>query len=299
MQKVRQEGTQAVLTNVDSITRQTVRSHEIEPWPRSPGLFGLYYRALATLGSLRVGALSVNPFSQIGRWFSGPQEVPSSPMPADILPDHLGSMLHRRIQDLRSAAAKAGVPHEWVAERWQAAAASLRPDLAEASDKAVVELVAKPSGSLRRLLGIAALTILECALASVLLMSVWRLGWSFFTANYLGSPFVANLVALLIGLLLIGHVTLSVCFPRPEHLLRRQLETRLRATWEDLINGLERTATDYLDATGTLHDEGKTFAQKISNEIIKSSSTSSELAEDATAVDPLFARSQPASNRFS
>ena len=146
-------------------------------------------------------------------------------------------------------------------------AAKLPSRLNAAADHAIAELIDRPYPRWRSFFGGVMLLIVEVALMAFLGLSIWRLGSAFVLGDYIGLPFIANGLALLTCLLAFGHAGLSACFPKPEVLFRRALESHTQKAWESVIGEMKASLNVFSTQVEALHIEGTRFSQALNDEI--------------------------------
>ena len=241
----------------------------IGAWPSSPGPFGLCLRGVAAVRSFLRSAgerLVSAPWStgQPGRLL--PAEGASG-LELGLVPDRLVRLMEERLVALELQARQHGVPLPWLSEQWRALVGAVPARLAAPVEQVAIVLLDRPFGRVRAVLGRVVIVVLELLLSAFLGLVVWRLGTTFVVGDYLGVGFVAHVLALFGCLVFLGYGAVSWCFPRPEQRFRRQLESRLGATWDGLVGELARLSADFLAEIKQLHRQGQQIVQALNAEI--------------------------------
>ncbi|MBV9859167.1 MAG: 50S ribosome-binding GTPase [Alphaproteobacteria bacterium] len=223
--------------------------------PVTPGLLGSWTRL-----ARRVGGAAGAVRGLIAGWGAGADRsaAASGPLGASGFGDAAAMLLQQATRDLVTAAEAGRLVLGPVAAAWEEEVARLRRNLGRLPDETAAELSgAALRLSLRRLTGVAALYAVECLIAVVLLLALWRVGAGFVSGDYASLGLLVNTVALLFFLLLLGQFAGNLFFPpwqdRFRRLLAHQAEERIGAAF---ARGAE-LLHQQLDATDRLAAEGR------------------------------------------
>lgn len=293
---LRADGWQVLRPTIVARARILANAYDLGLWPHSPGPFGLCLRGIA---SLRTFFRSLAELMTAMRW---PNRRQGQLPPQEAVPieetervlDRLVQLMDERIVSLEWQARQHKVPSQWASTRWRKLVEAVPTRLAIAVDRAAAELLDRPFGRLRYALGVGVMAVMELLLTAFLLLVVWRLGMAFVWADYLGVVFVVNAMTLLGFILLFGYAALSCCFPRPELLWRRKLETCQHSAWDQVMDQMESTAADFLAEFDQLHQQGQEMMQALTTAI-----SACSLSQDTSPVEGeaetrrLFAQAAP------
>jgi energy-coupling factor transporter ATP-binding protein EcfA2 len=286
--RLRSDGWQVLRPTIAARAGFLAHMYGIGAWPHSPGPFGLCLQGVVTVRNFlhRVGeGITAMPWPRGQPQRLLPPEPPGSvpSLEMALIPDQLVQLLEERLTVLEVQARQHGVPLPWLSAQWHALVAAVPARLGAVVDQVATAILARPFGRVRALLGRIVLTGMEVLLSAFLGLVVWRLGTAFVVADYLGVGFVAHTLALFGCLVFLGYVVVSWCFPRPEQRFRRQLESRLSAAWDSLVDEIARMASDFLAEVTQLHRQGQQLLQALNAEI---RACGPELRELPAAHDP-------------
>ncbi len=233
-------------------------------WPATPGLLGSWTRFWHRLGA---GAASARRFLTLGgigglvRSTLGGQEQASATdafgRPAAALLTHTTA---RIVRDAESC----GLPLGPVAAAWAAAPEHLGERLASVAVEIEGALIAAQAKlSLRRAAGIASLYAVEAALAGVLVLAAWRLGSGFVSGDYAPGAILANALALMVALLLIGQTIGNLFFPPLQGRWRRTVAQRAGRIVEQAWESARAEFAAQVAAADRLAEEGKLLMEGI------------------------------------
>jgi hypothetical protein len=162
-----------------------------------------------------------------------------------------------------------GLPLQPVRSGWKDTGARLTTQLSLLPVHVEGDLLADVSKrSVRRLVGVACLSVIEVALGIVLLLTFWRMGKGFLLGEYLSGPIqMFNAASLIVSLLFAGHVIANLFFPslrdRFSKELGRRTELTVEATWQKAQDVLQ----EHVDAIDRLAQQGGELLQGIDHSI--------------------------------
>ncbi len=255
-------------------------------WPSSPGLFGTYARFLAWCASFRQ-----NPwYNPLGIGRPAPAEdvdtKPDAPAWSGAFGAGVAALFTEAVRRLRYNLIAQPLPLKAVDTQWDDELAQLPPRLAQLPAATWADLVANATAlSVRRVLGIAAIAAVELAILAVLATALWQLGRGFITGQYVQSGLIYSTAALVILLLLAGHMLANFFFPSLRRRFQAELARRLQANVERSCARLETVLQEHAAAIDRLAATGRDLQGAIDNSV-----RSLRQSRDGMAIDRLFAR---------
>jgi GTPase SAR1 family protein len=227
--------------------------------PPTPGLLGGWTRLGSHLGAAIAGRrLHIFSRSLARALLLDQSELANREMIPGRLGQTASALLAGTTSSIADDARLARVPLGPVGATLKAIGRELGERLSTVPMEVEAGLIAEASRpSFRRMAGIIFLYIIETLLISVLLMAAWRIAAGFVFGNYVGSSILVNTLALIIILLVLGHLIGNLFFPRLQELHRRTVSQRI----EHLINRDWQRARDVLSeqlqAVDRLSQEGR------------------------------------------
>ena len=255
-------------------------------WPSSPGLFGTYARFLAWCAALRQNPW-YNPLG-LGRAAADADGEAKAGEPAwsTGFAAALPAMLADTIRRLRYRRIARPLPLKAVDAQWDDELLAFAPRLAALPAATVADLVATASAlSVRRVLGIVAIAGIEGLILVVLGIALWHIGRGFITADYAQSGLIYSTVALVILLLIAGHMLANLFFPSLRRRFQAELTRRLRASVETSCSRMETALRDHAAAIDRLAAQGRDIQGAIDH-----SMHSLRRVGDGAAIDRLFSQ---------
>jgi hypothetical protein len=293
LSQLRTGGWQVIRPTLVPRAHLLAHAYGIGAWPHSPGPFGLCLRALDVMRSFGRGLVGLITIRR-GHNPQHPALTTQEVVPlgeTERVPGRLRQRMDECIVSLELQARQYHIPLPWLSHRWHQLVEVVPSRLATAVDQTAAALLDRPFGRLRYACGVMVMALLELLLTVFLCVVVWRLGTAFVWADYLGVIFVINAMALLGCIILCGYVLLSWCFPRPEQLCRRKLESALNTAWDQAIDDMENTAMDFLVELKQLSRQGAQIMQTVTEAIDACHPPADSLpAENASQTERLFAR---------
>lgn len=255
-------------------TVAAVAAHYVDRavWPVTPGLFGTYARLLTWCSSVRAGWRALG----VGRG-APPLGAPAASETSGLVPQEraawgdsaafsgpvaalLGSVTRRLLLDVEAHR----LPLQPVRAGWVDAVALLTTQLTTMPGLVEGEILAaagKPS--VRRCVGLVALTGVEVLLSGVLALVLWRVGTGFVLGEYMPVAMLLSAVTLISALLLAGHMVANLCFPalrqRFRAVLARRVDAAVEAAWRQAQDALR----DHVEAVDRLAQQGHTALRTI------------------------------------
>jgi len=138
--------------------------------------------------------------------------------------------------------------------------------------------------SFRRVVGIAALLLLEVLIGAVLATALWRVGKGFVSEEYVSLSLLYNTAALVVLLILGGHVLANLFFPSLRRRFQIELMRRLDALIDETGQSMERALRQHIEAINRLAERGRQIQDAIDKEVQKLKQPA-----DTAAIDALFA----------
>lgn len=265
-------------------------------WPAMPGLFGAYARLLNWCTAKVTPARAWNNpsglhlpgivpgVSAAAETGTGPAE-PVLWAPAFGRP--LSQLFAETARRLRYELGRM-LPLKVVEAQWEEAVTQLPARLAVLPSATWSDLTAAATkGSLRRWAGTGVLFGVELAIMATLATALWRIGYGFVYQQYESSALLYNTAALVLVLILCGHVLANLMFPSLRRLLLAELALRMQAIIDQTCSRMETALREHVAAIDRLVQEGKetqSAIDKIVQPLRHSGGTG--------AVDDLFSRPQ-------
>jgi hypothetical protein len=134
-------------------------------------------------------------------------------------------------------------------------------------------------------LGILAIAGIEGLILAVLGIALWHIGRGFITADYAQSGLIYSTVALVILLLIAGHMLANLFFPSLRRRFQAELTRRLRASVETSCSRMETALHDHAAAIDRLAAQGREIQGAIDR-----SMHSLRRVGDGAAIDRLFSQ---------
>jgi hypothetical protein len=156
------------------------------------------------------------------------------------------------------------LPLQPVRAGWTDAVAQLTTQLASTPVLVEGELLAEAGKpSVRRFVGLVALTGVEVLLSGVLALVLWRVGTGFLRGEYASAPLLLSAVTLIAALLLAGHLVANLCFPalrqRFRAALGRRVDAAVAAAWQQAQDVLRA----HVEAVDRLARQGHTALRTV------------------------------------
>jgi GTPase SAR1 family protein len=256
-------------------------------WPASPGLFGTYGRFLAWCAALRQNPW-YNPLG-FGRGSATPDADAKigAPPGSAALRAALPALLADAVRALRYQLIAQPLPLEPVNAQWDDEVAQLPGRLAVLPSATWADVVANASAlSFRRFCGIIAITGIELLILAVLGIALWQVGRGFVTGEYASSGLIYSTAALVILLLLAGHMLANFFFPSLRKRFQAELVRRLQASLEHSCGRMETALHEHAAAIDRLAAQGRDIQGAIDRSV-----QSLRRSADGAAIDRLFGRS--------
>lgn len=243
-------------------------------WPATPGLFGIYAQFLTWCASirsgLRIGGTRL-PLRRLSGVLSSRQEtVPGVSQSEEIaFGDAVAALFREVTGKLLLNVGTRGLPLQPVRAGWRDAEARLTAQLSLLPVHVEGDLLADVSKrSLRRLIGITCLSVIEIALGIVLLVTFWRMGKGFLLGEYLSGPIqMFNAAGLLVSLLFAGHVIANLFFPSLRSRFAKELGRRTELIVEAAWQKAQSVLREHVDAIDRLAQQGGELLQGIDRNI--------------------------------
>ena len=264
------EGIQAIRTHVRKAARDLSLAVDDRRWPTSPGILGLYLGAVSALRFLV--ETTVHLRRPLALWnhaqrFSDKSLGDGNGNAGAAINAQLLVKAHERVLSIETFARETRFPADWALSRIQQNLSTLPARIESCLDRALTEAREKSRQSIRYRAGIFLLATFEMVIALFMMVAVWRLGTGFFTGNYVPFAFAANAFALLVGLLVCGHIIVNCCFPRPEIMVADVVRGELEASWNSWVDDLERTVTEFISQIEKETALGQRHSQEIDREL--------------------------------
>ena len=254
-------------------------------WPSSPGLFGTYARFLAWCAALRQNPW-YNPLGFGRAPAAGEDAVTVEAAPSATFATALPRLLAEAIRHLRYRLIAQPLPLKAVDAQWDDELAQLPPRLAALPAATLADVVAGAAAlSFRRVLGILAIAGIELAILAVLGIALWHIGRGFITADYAQSGLIYSTVALVILLLLAGHMLANLFFPSLRRRFQAELTRRLQASVETSCSRMEAALHDHAAAIDRLAAQGRDIQGAIDRSV-----QAMRHSGDGRDIDRLFGR---------
>jgi energy-coupling factor transporter ATP-binding protein EcfA2 len=237
-------------------------------WPSSPGLFGTYARFLAWCASFRQNPW-YNPLG-IGRTAAArdAEAKPDAPAWSSAFGAGIAALVTETVRRLRYGLIATPLPLAAVDAQWDDELAQLPPSLAQLPSASFADLLANATRlSLRRFLGVAAIAGVELVILAVLATALWQLGRGFISGQYVASGLLYSTVALVILLLLAGHMLANFFFPSLRQRFQAELTGRLQARVERSCARLETALREHAAAIDRLAATGRDLQGAIDNSV--------------------------------
>jgi energy-coupling factor transporter ATP-binding protein EcfA2 len=256
-------------------------------WPSSPGLFGTYARFLGWCAALRQNPW-YNPLG-FGRTPTGDADAKVDATPSTTFAPALPRLLAEAVRRLRYRLIAQPLPLKAVDAQWDDELAQLPPRLAALPAATLADVVVSASAlSFRRVLGILAVAGIEIAILAVLGTALWQVGRGFVTAQYAQSGLLYSTVALVILLLLAGHMLANFFFPSLRRRFQAELARRLQGNVERSCGRMETALQEHAAAIDRLAAQGRDIQGAIDR-----SAASLRRSGDGAAIDRLFGQKAP------
>ena len=254
-------------------------------WPASPGLFGTYSRFLAWCAALRQHPW-YNPFG-FGRAAAAADANASAadaPATSATFGAALPPLLADAVRTLRYRLIAQPLPLKVVDAQWDDELARLPAHLAALPAATWADVVANAAAlSFRRVCGIAAIAGIELLILAVLGIALWQVGRGFVTGEYASSGLVYSTAALIIMLLLAGHMLANFFFPSLRKRFQAELVRRLQAGVERSCTRMETALHEHVAAIDRLATQGRDIQGAIDRSV-----QSLRRSTDGTAIERLF-----------
>jgi hypothetical protein len=171
-----------------------------------------------------------------------------------------------------------------VEAQWDAELAALPQRLSARPAATWGELIAGATKlSVRRFFGIIAIAAIELAILAVLATALWQVGYGFISARYAASDLIYNTLALVILLLIAGHLLANFFFPSLRRRFQAELTRRLQATIARSAAQMDTALREHVEAIDRLAAKGRDLQGAI-DRIVHGLRQSA----DGAAVDRLF-----------
>jgi energy-coupling factor transporter ATP-binding protein EcfA2 len=260
-------------------------------WPSTPGLFGIYAKFLTWCGAAatRIRAWS-NPLSVIPTRTALPvgdgSADASEPMwPTAAFGGATARVIAEAIRKLRFGLNARRLPVTAVEAQWEETAAQLPSRIAALPSVTWADLLVSGTElTFRRVAGIAALLLLEVLIGAVLAAALWRISKGFVGEEYVSLSLLYNAAALVVLLILGGHVLANLFFPSLRRRFRIELMQRLDALINETGQSLEQALRQHVEAINRLAERGRQIQDAIDREVQKLKQPA-----DTAAIDALFA----------
>jgi energy-coupling factor transporter ATP-binding protein EcfA2 len=255
-------------------------------WPASPGLFGTYARFLAWCTALRQHPW-YNPLG-FGRPTATTADASASAADAPAASATFGAalpaLLANAIRTLRYRLIAQPLPLKVVDAQWDDELARLPGHLAALPAATWADVVANAAAlSFRRICGIAAIAGIELVILAVLGMALWQVGRGFVTGEYASSGLIYSTAALVILLLLAGHMLANFFFPSLRKRFQAELIRRLQAGIEHSCARMETALHEHVAAIDRLATQGRDIQGSIDRSV-----QSLRRTADGAAIERLF-----------
>lgn len=243
-------------------------------WPSTPGLFGIYARFLTWCASiragLRVGGTGMPVRKLIGVISSRQETEDRASQSEDIVFGHaVAALFHEVTRKLLLDVETRGLPLQPVRSGWKDTGARLTTQLSLLPVHVEGDLLADVSKrSVRHLMGVTCLSVIEIALGVVLLLTFWRMGKGFLLGEYLSGPVqMFNAASLIASLLFAGHIIANIFFPSLRHRFAKELGRRTELTVEAVWQKAQDVLQEHVDAVDRLAQQGGELLQGIDHNI--------------------------------
>jgi len=130
-----------------------------------------------------------------------------------------------------------------------------------------------------------AITAIELLILAVLGMALWQVGRGFVTAQYASSGLIYSTAALVILLLLAGHMLANFFFPPLRRRFQAELIRRLQASLEQSCGRMETALHEHAAAIDRLAEKGHDIQGAIDRSV-----QSLRRSADGAAIERLFGR---------
>jgi hypothetical protein len=254
-------------------------------WPTSPGVFGTYARFLAWCGALRL-----NPWYNPLGFGRAPTTTDARDAAADVpaagatFGAPLPALLTDAVRTLRYRQIAHPLPLTPVDAQWDDELTRLPARVAALPAATWADVVANASAlSFRRVCGITAITAIELLILAVLGMALWQIGQGFVTAQYASSGLIYSTAALVIMLLLAGHVLANFFFPSLRKRFQAELSRRLQVSLEQSCARMESALQEHVAAIDRLAAQGRDIQDAIDHSV-----QSLRRSADGAAIERLF-----------
>jgi len=255
-------------------------------WPASPGLFGTYGRFLAWCAALRRNPW-YNPLG-FGRTPAADARdaMADTPAAGATFGAALPALLTDAVRTLRYRLIAQPLPLAPVDAQWDDELARLPERLAVLPSTTWADVVANASAlSFRRFCGIVAVAAIEFLILAVLGMALWQVGRGFVSGEYASSGLIYSTAALVILLLLAGHMLANFFFPSLRKRFQAELTRRLQASLEHSCGRMETALHEHAVAIDRLAAEGRDIQGAIDRSV-----QSLRRSADGAALERLFGR---------
>ncbi|MGE0683597.1 MAG: GTPase [Candidatus Binatia bacterium] len=239
-------------------------------WPSTPGLFGIYARFLTWCALMRSGLRIGGTGTSVLKLISGVSsrqgtEHGDSRSEEIVFGSAVAALFHEVTSKLLLDVETRGLPLQPVRSGWKDTGARLTTQLSLLPVHVEGDLLADVSKrSVRRLVGIACLSVIEVALGIVLLLTFWRMGEGFLLGEYLSGPIqMFNAVSLIVSLLFAGHVIANIFFPSLRNRFAKELGRRTELTVEAAWQKAQDILQEHVDAIDRLAQQGGELLQGI------------------------------------
>ncbi len=255
-------------------------------WPASPGVFGTYARFLAWCAALRQNPW-YNPLGFGRTPATGELDTKAdAPAASAAFGVALPALLADAVRTLRYRLIAQPLPLKPVNAQWDDELARLPAQLAALPSATWADVVANASAlSFRRFCGIVAIAGIELLILAVLGMALWQLGRGFVTGEYASSGLIYTTAALVILLLLAGHVLANFFFPSLRKRFQAELIRRLQASIEHACGRMEAALHAHAAAIDRLAAQGRDIQSAIDRSV-----QSLRRSTDGAAIERLFGR---------
>ena len=176
--------------------------------------------------------------------------------------------------------------------KWGDAARDLADALRTVPAGVVAEIRdAQLKSSPRRIVGHAALLMIDIAIAAVFAMALWRLGLGLVSGEYASLELLFNIAALIIVLLLIGQFLANLFFPRLDDRYRELTRRRVEALVTRAFDSAWSAVTEQVLAAARLINEGDGLRADIDQTL---AALNRDRGYDQAELGRLFGRTAPA-----
>ncbi len=204
--------------------------------------------------------------TRVGTWLS----ARSAPLSGEPGPFALaiGAEFRRSLDELTNRADLSRFPLGPLGPRWEAIVSGVSTEIAGLPAAVEMEIGRRTlSAGGRRFIGVAALVLIECCILSVFGIGLWRLAWDFAWGRYAAGGLLLSAIALIVGLVAVGHVAARIFFPPPAAAGRRIAAARLSKTVSEGWANMQTALDEYVSVVGRLADQGTDLLRRCEHTI--------------------------------